>query len=457
MKPFDLTSEDARNAGQGQPTKRRRIEGPVSNGSSTAPISIDESPRMQRQSGPSSARSLTSQSCNGTGRNTSFGVDGGVSEMRRVESYTKGRKPRNRGSADGAKGPTIIRGNQRLPGQKPDTQMFGEDPKDPIIDSLDYDDDLVEVDKPSHSTRKSVLTVEIDTRPQQENGTGYRGNAGLRPSRTEQAMREAKLPRKRHASENTSRYFSNGQSQRRDSNVSVPRTAKEHSTANSSRNTRQKQAPTSEASEGDELAQEPDDPKEVKQFAEAQGLLDTYRKDKKLTARSNGPQKPRQAYEADDLSDDGDELGNRADIHPGKYVSAKAKSQSKARDKRYNVLQVFSEARVWLPLENKSSWLLTHHETAKSLSFFDELGDSRVEFLTQDIERIEICETETSSKMVLHKSRNKSAEGATKIYLELEHVDGAFELFESIRSLRSTVGKVPKSELVCPVQSLGAI
>ena len=137
----------------------------------------------------------------------------------------------------------------------------------------------------------------------------------------------------------------------------------------------------------------------------------------------------------------------RVDIYPtGFGTSKKGKAKVLVSGEKYNVLQIFSPSRIWLAGPNKKLWSLHQNTNGATLEFLDERGEP-VQGLTLMLVSInKIIRAKSNSKLIIHKSRDQTADNSDKICVELSDRDETSTFIQKLEESTSRINVVGKEE-----------
>jgi len=193
----------------------------------------------------------------------------------------------------------------------------------------------------------------------------------------------------------------------------------------------------------DELSTEQIPPAERKHFQVAQQLLRREDNVEDLSAASRGSNSRQQSIVLEDSSDD-ENRRKKSDMNRTEFSNTKKVKQSKPREEeRFVVLQVYSPSYKWL-LAGKKTWSLHENCQAGLLTFFDDQGAAvpGLELNPNSIGKIE--RGKDNSKIVIHKSKDQTANRSSQICVEFLERDEGSILIERMKKFSPLITGVPK-------------
>ncbi|CZR60261.1 uncharacterized protein PAC_10157 [Phialocephala subalpina] len=134
-------------------------------------------------------------------------------------------------------------------------------------------------------------------------------------------------------------------------------------------------------------------------------------------------------------------VSTRPNIKGTKFrLSKKAKEDHHVE--KYQVSSIFSESHCWLRSEDRESWVLHQHHSNGTLTPYDEeeMLVGELVLKPQNIQKIQ--RSPQSQKLVIHKHKNSTARGSTKLFLELHTVDDARLLCKLLKEHDSTISLI---------------
>jgi hypothetical protein len=276
-----------------------------------------------------------------------------------------------------------------------DNQPSSEDPTDPIID----DEELVVT-----RTRETPLPGLMHYNKDQE-------------AKTKQQPEREGVPRVRRSRATELVSQTSHQADRRDSldplSVMNSQTLRPSRQRNGSTTERQgTPLPTSNKHEINESEDELDPDREANYGTPAKKLLLKRRRTKHEAAAKS-------QYIIDDGSSE--ETTNEANMTK---VLFKSKKQNEAmRDEGFDVLQLFSQKRVYLSPETNTVWHLRHDIINKRLNVYDDKGIANKDLQISTTSFKRLFHNTQDGKFYLTKAADQSVESSSKIYLEFANPD----------------------------------
>jgi hypothetical protein len=378
-------------------------------------IELDSgSPSPQRLAESSAMRSEQSYTHNDGRKRSTLGP---VPEFSKIEGFTKLPKPNNRPSSAKRKqnSPTNhSRQEQQKAAFSKSRQTIPrvdnlEDPNDHISD----DQDVVELPQTKRKT-----TVQVVISSQEINRPSYPGIARLQPARSAVNSTSSKqTPGKRSSYflPNQEGSVSNGSvsSTSKDPNSrpnGLPPPVRASADHGMNRKSQPQHVPQGIDDSQDELTDERD-------WKLAQSMLSTHRSKGSSTTEQKREWAP---HAVDDSSQDELQIYNTADIQPTNFKSSmKPIRQPKLLRDDLEVMQIFSQAHVWLSGEDNRRWSLQVNQLEMTLAVN---GEGCPDLLMGFNSILRVIRSRDGSKIIIQKSI-KDIEFAreSQIFLKLGH------------------------------------